>query len=201
MSGEINSSGNNNINISGGKVEINGGLSQSYSDYSQYYDVHGNLRIEAERTSISRIPVKLNHVFFTGISVFIISLLTHFAGLASFYTDSIPLWVVQFAKEVAFPLMLLSGFFGAIGISFKLFRPSMGLSWIGNLETSSDGYVYLSRIRGFCPICGGKMRMQGHSKASQDHTFVCSRNPNHRDVYDMTKLPDVGSDYTNRRAR
>tara|TARA_R110001583_G_scaffold195464_2_gene373960 strand:- start:8800 stop:9300 length:501 start_codon:yes stop_codon:yes gene_type:complete len=166
MSGEINSSGNNNINISGGKVEINGGLSQSYSDYSQYYDVHGNLRIEAERTSISRIPVRLNHVVFTGISVFIISMLTHFASLASFYTDSIPLWVVQVAKELAFPLMLLSGFFGAIGISFKLFRPSMGVSWFGNLETSSDGYVYFSKIRGICPICGGKMRMHGHSNAS-----------------------------------
>jgi len=198
MSRKFKSSGNNNINISGGNVSINGGVNLGDHHNSPRYDEFGRLLVDARRTQIRRIPAKLNHVVFTSVSVFIFGALANFASIASVFSDAIPAWFISYANMLSAPMILVGGFCGIIGLVLKFSAASMGVPVFGTLETGSDGFVYLTRVRAKCPMCGGAMRMLSHSKSNADHTLVCSRNPNHRDVFDMTTLPDVAGEYADR---
>ncbi|MCK2168136.1 hypothetical protein [Thalassospira xiamenensis] len=198
MSGEIKSSGNNNINISGGKVHFHQDVSQNAYENNAVVDDFGRIILQAERLRIRRLPFKLNHVIFTGASMGIFGALANFASIASFFSGAVPSEVVSFANFLALPLLVIGIFCFGFGWILRSQSSALGFRFIGNLETGNDGYVYMSRVRGICPMCGGMMRMVSGAKHLPDHTLICTKNPSHRVEFDMTTLTNVSDEYQSR---
>lgn len=199
MSGDRLSSGDNKIAISGSNIHIHGGIHQSSEVHQRSHDEFGRVLVEARRTYIKKLPMTVWGSLLTNVAAFLFSALANISGIFSANPTVIPTAWMNLLHAAAMPVMAVSGLFLAVGIYLKLHAASLGISFLGNIERGNDDFLYFSRVNAICPICGGKMRMVGASKHTKDHTLICSRNPSHSNVFDMTSLPDVAEDYKARR--
>ena len=61
-----------------------------------------------------------------------------------------------------------------------------------NLESGSQGEIYITKIEGSCPKCTGKLKLRSIGPKNNKTTVVrCTRNPDHIWGFDPTVLPDL----------
>ncbi|MFQ6757439.1 MAG: zinc ribbon domain-containing protein [Deltaproteobacteria bacterium] len=61
-----------------------------------------------------------------------------------------------------------------------------------NLESGSNGEIYITKIEGDCPKCTGKLKLRSVGPKNMKTIVVrCTRNPDHIWGFDPTVLPDL----------
>lgn len=190
----------NNINISGGNVHIHGGIQQGVTS-SPTKDPYGRLLVTAERSVLKKTPMTAGWSISIGAAGLLFGIFGNISSIFSANPDHIPSFLIKTMHYMAAPTLGICAVLLLMGLYLKISSKSVGLSFIGNLERGDDGFLYFSRVVGTCPVCGGLMRMIGATKNNDDHTLICNRNPQHRFLFDMTSLPEVSEEYSERTGR
>ena len=122
-----------------------------------------------------------------------LGILGSLASMVSAFTDIWSLgtsWLITpwFPCIIGVSLLLL-----VLGLVLQL-RRLVSLSWTNLIvESSRDGHLFITKIGGTCPKCGGQLRLIDIGPENRKKTVVvCMRNPSqHRWTFDHTVLPDL----------
>ena len=171
------SSGDNSVNfgnqnqVSGNTININSGKNDSEKAYID--------RTKIKPLSIAGTQLKASWLLISGLLSFFGSIASILGFIGTEYQFFFILSML--AGAILFPvgMMLVQ----TKHISFPPFF---------NLESGSDGEIYITKIEGSCPKCTGKLKLRSIGPKNNKTTVVrCTRNPDHMWSFDPTVLPDL----------
>lgn len=137
-------------------------------------------RDSAKPLKIGSYKITANDFFKTGIIGCIADLIAIFV----FFKEKINLNALMI-------IVLISLFFiflFAIGVELK--RKRFIHFPFGNFEADKEEKIFITKLNGICPFCGGKLRYTESSDYSQQY-FICMRNTNHLFSFDYTELDNI----------
>lgn len=144
-------------------------------------------RLSTRELKLGNTSLKTSWVIFSGT----IGVLGGMASIVSAFVDlgvqSSFIWYLGLA------VFGVSFAFLAFGIYLQRFR-FLSIDLLNrNLEVSSDGRIFITKVGGSCPKCGSGLRLvKIGPKDNKTTIVVCSRNPDqHRWGFDPTVLPDL----------
>lgn len=198
-----NNQSNSGIQINGGEF-LDSNITNNITNVQADAPIgthHNPVLIIAQRSTLLRIPLTTGKSILFGIAGVIFSIFAGFASIFSVTSNIFPQGTERLIELLTIPILAISAILFVIGVGLKWRSGSMGLSFLGNLESDENGQLYFSRVIGKCPVngCPGKLRMINANKNQPiDHILRCNRNPNHSWVFDMTSLEPVNEDYNSR---
>ncbi|WP_417796042.1 hypothetical protein [Terasakiella pusilla] len=156
--------------------------------------------VHAYRKTIWKFPLSVNQIFSLGCVLALLHLLGVLSIIYYPKLKAVPEWLMSVLFNMTMPAMLLGGFVLVLGVGLKAATSPFGFSFLGHFEKSEDGELYFIRMGGKCHVCSGPMKMVNALEESPvNHRLVCTRDPAHDTVFDVTSLEDVAAEYLARK--
>jgi len=174
------------VNITSGDNSVNFGQQNQVSgntiNINQSDDVTEKAMIDRTKVkplSIAGTQLKASWLLISG-------LLGFFGSIASI------LGFIGTDYQFFFPLsMAVGGVLFFIGMAL-LQTKHLSFPPFFNLESGSQGEIYITKVEGSCPKCTGKLKLRSIGPKDNKATVVrCTRNHDHIWGFDTTVLPDL----------
>jgi hypothetical protein len=134
-------------------------------------------RSKVARLSIFGASIKAGWV----VTIAVLGLIGSIASAASDWPTSITVWHCLLGAGLIFLL--------SVGVALRRHGFCRHPLIPGNLEADASGRVFLTKVEGTCPKCGGTLRLRELGTPDQRTTVVrCNRNPGHEWDFDFTVL-------------